>query len=426
MNVRIVPSAPAGVIKAIASKSAAHRLLICAAFADTPTVIRCEELNEDICATVRCLEALGAVIVRQAPHYTVTPIKEVCKTAVLDCGESGSTLRFLVPVVCALGVNASFLMAGRLPDRPLSPLREELEQHGIVFSEAGSNPLCCEGHLDTTEFSIPANVSSQFISGLLFALSVSKQVGKIHLEGTIESTPYIDMTIDALGQFGIRVSHRGNILEILENEGLRSPRECVVEGDWSNAAFPLSLGALGRHPLTVTGLKLDSHQGDRAIVSLLKEFGATVDVRDDAVTVTPAPLRGIDIDASQIPDLVPVLATVASVAQGRTRILNASRLRIKESDRLQTVCAMLNALGANVTETEDGLIIEGVKRLRGGLVSSFGDHRIAMSAAVASVVCEQDVMIENAQASAKSYPGFWKDLQALGVVLNEETTQIWH
>lgn len=424
MNVRIVPSAPTGVIKAIASKSAAHRLLICATFANAPTVIRCEELNEDICATVRCLEALGAKIVRQAPNYIVSPIKEVCKSAVLDCGESGSTLRFLVPVVGALGVNASFLMAGRLPNRPLSPLREELERHGIVFSAAETNPLSCQGRLDGTEFSILANISSQFVSGLLFALSVSKKAGKIHLDGVIESTPYIDMTIDALRQFGILVHRKDNLLEITENHGLCSPCECLVEGDWSNAAFPLSLGAMGRDPLTVAGLKLDSHQGDRAIVSLLKEFGATVEVRDNAVTITPAPLRGIDIDASQIPDLVPILATVASVAEGRTRIFNASRLRIKESDRLQTVCAMLNALGANVTETEDGLIIEGVKRLRGGLVSSFGDHRIAMSAAVASVVCEQDVIIENAQASAKSYPDFWKDLKKLGVILNEESTQI--
>lgn len=420
MNIRISPSSPTGTLKAIASKSAAHRLLICAAFADAPTVIRCEELNEDICATVRCLEALGAIIERNAPYYTVTPIGQVCKTPVLNCGESGSTLRFLLPVVCALGETASFEMAGRLPNRPLSPLREELERHGISFSAVGSNPLRCSGHLIGTEFSIPANVSSQFISGLLFALAASKQVGKIDLEGVTESTPYIDMTVAALREFGISVYRGDNILEISENRGLHSPCTCLVEGDWSSAAFPLCLGAMGRHPVTVIGLASDSRQGDRAIISLLQAFGAKVDVDTDRVTVTPASLRGIDIDASQIPDLVPVLATVASVAEGCTRIFNASRLRIKESDRLQTTRAMLNALGADVTETEDGLVIQGVKRLRGGRVSSFGDHRVAMSAAVASVGCEREVIIEDAQAAAKSYPDFWKDLQVLGVQLEQQ------
>ena len=221
MNVRITPSSPVGTIKAIASKSAAHRLLICAAFADAPTRIRCEELNEDICATVRCLEALGAVIVRQAPYFTVTPVKDLNKNPSLDCGESGSTMRFLVPVACMLGVDAAFYMAGRLPNRPLSPLREELERNGIAFSAVGSNPLLCRGSLRGTEFSIPANVSSQFISGLLFALAVSKKTGRIHLEGVVESTPYIDMTVNALGQFGLNVIRTEHSLELSQNDGLR-------------------------------------------------------------------------------------------------------------------------------------------------------------------------------------------------------------
>lgn len=232
MNVQIFPSAPTGTVKAIASKSAAHRLLICAAFADAPTTVRCEELNEDIRATVRCLEALGAAITRDAPYYRVTPIEKLNKNASLNCGESGSTLRFLVPVICILGVDAKFVMAGRLPDRPLSPLREELERHGIAFSEAGSNPLICTGAVTGTEFSIPGNVSSQFISGLLFALAISGKTGRIRIEGAMESTPYVDMTADALRLFGITVLRADNCLEIAENNGLRSPCETPVEGDW--------------------------------------------------------------------------------------------------------------------------------------------------------------------------------------------------
>ncbi len=421
MNAYILPSSPMGEVKAIASKSAAHRLLICAAFADRPTMVRCEELNEDISATVRCLTALGAVILRRDPFFEVTPVRKLCRGAILDCGESGSTLRFLLPLTCMLGADASFLMAGRLPERPLSPLREELERCGITLSPAGSNPMVCRGQVMETEFSIAGNVSSQFISGLLFALAVSGKGGRILIQGNLESAPYIDMTADALNCFGISVYRNEHGIEILENNGLLSRGEVFVEGDWSNAAFPLCLGAMGKSPITVTGLNLHSRQGDRAIVSLLEQFGASVTKKNDTVTVAPAPLHGISIDASQIPDLVPILATVASVAKGRTVISHASRLRLKESDRLQTVCSMLNTLGASVTEQSDGLIIEGVSSLLGGEVSSFGDHRIAMSAAVASVACSSPVTIIRADAAAKSYPDFWEDMADLGMVITQES-----
>lgn len=420
MNAYILPSAPSGTIKAIASKSAAHRLLICAAFADAPTRIRCEEINDDICATVRCLEALGVTITREGSVFCVSPAASVRKGASLLCGESGSTLRFLVPVVCMLGADSRFFMEGRLPERPLSPLREELERLGIVFSPIGSNPLCCAGCLTETEFSISGKVSSQFISGLLFALAVSGRSGKIHIQGALESAPYVDMTADALRQFGISVKRGASAIEIAENHGLRSPKSASVEGDWSGAAFGLCLGAIGQNPITVCGLDIDSRQGDRAIVSLLEQFGASVSVNGDAVTVSPRPLRGIEIDAAQIPDLVPILATVASVAEGRTVIHNAARLRIKESDRLQTARSFLNTLGARVTEVSDGLLIDGVDRLRGGRASSFGDHRIAMSAAVASVVCDAPVTVENAHVAAKSYPDFWRDMRSLGMEIEEK------
>ncbi len=413
------PSHPSGRLKAIASKSVAHRLLICAAFADGDTSILCEETNEDICATVRCLEAMGATISRRAPYYHVTPIKNPNKTPTLDCGESGSTLRFLLPVVALLGLDATFLMAGRLPLRPLSPLREELERVGIRLSPQGSNPLLCSGVAATSEFSISGGVSSQFISGLLFALAVSGRGGRVHVEGTLESAPYVEMTLGALSTFGVCVLRKENDFLIEKERRLHAVEELLVEGDWSNAAFPLAMGAIGKNPITVYGLNPGSPQGDRAILSLLAAFGAKVSVDTDAVTVAPAPLSGIEIDASQIPDLVPILATVASVAEGRTTIRNAERLRLKESDRLVAVSTVLSTLGAQVSETDDGLIIDGVPSLTGGTVSSFGDHRIAMSAAVASIVCHDPVRIEQAEATAKSYPDFWKDLSALGVTLSK-------
>ena len=418
MNIRIYPSDTGGKIKSIASKSAAHRLLICAAFADGETTVRCDEVNEDILATAECLRALGAAIERKEKSFCVTPIKELRKNAFLNCNESGSTLRFLLPVVCMLGADATFLMAGRLPSRPLSPLWKILEERGIAFEWVRPNMLSCRGRVDENEFSISGSVSSQFISGLLFALAVCGRAGKIKITDKLESEPYVEMTAKALRSFGVGVEKTEDGYSV-DGARLVSCREAVTEGDWSNAAFPLAMGAIGESPVTVTGLDIRSTQGDRKIIDILSEFGAKTEVGESEVTVSGGKLCGIKIDASQIPDLVPVLATVASVAEGQTVIYNASRLRIKESDRLMSVSEMLTSLGADISESEDGLIINGKPRLSGGVTKSYGDHRIAMSAAVASVVCTGDVIVDNAEAVAKSYPGFWADVAKLGIKAEE-------
>ena len=420
MNITLSPSNPHGKIKAIASKSVAHRVLICAAFADAPTKIRCEETNNDIIATVCCLSALGADIRYEAPYYFVSPIKDLRVGMTLECGESGSTLRFLVPVVTALGADASFNMLGRLPERPLSPMREELEAHGATFSAVGSNPLVCGGTLSGLDYSIRADVSSQFISGILFALAIRGKGGSLRLTGKIESAPYIDMTVDALRMFGVDCSFSDQVFTVSPIEKLRSPSEVNVEGDWSNAAFPLCMGVLGQSAIEVCGLNLASHQGDREILNVLRRFGANIIEKNGAViAVGNARLHGIELDASQIPDLVPVIAVVAATAEGKTVIYGAERLRIKESDRLATVRETLRALGADISETADGLIITGVPRLHGGEVSSHNDHRIAMSAAVASAVSEGDITVTRAEATAKSYPTFWNEIERLSVVLKK-------
>ncbi len=412
MNAILSPARPSGTLRAIASKSAAHRMLITAAFADAPTRIRCDQINEDIAATADCLSALGATITREAPYYTVHPIQNIPSEATLPCRESGSTLRFMLPIAAALGVRTQFLLAGRLPNRPLSPLREVLEENGITLSESGSNPLCMEGRLMGDRFAIAGNVSSQFISGLLFALALCKGSGHLDVLGTLESAPYVDMTCDALRRFGAEIeqTENGYTVHAPANKALQN--EVTVEGDWSNAAFPLCAAAIGGE-ITLTGLDLASHQGDREILSLLSHFGAEIITNENGVTVRHRPLHGIDIDASQIPDLVPVLATVASVAEGQTRIVGAARLRLKESDRLVTVREMLSTLGASVAETEDSLVIDGKPSLSGGTVSAAGDHRIAMSAAVASVACRAPVTITGAEAVSKSYPAFFDDMKAL-------------
>ena len=418
MVVSVTPSIPNGEIKAIASKSVAHRLLICAAFADKQTLIRCEETNDDIEATAACLSALGAKIVRRGAYYEVSPIApdKVQKNAALPCKESGSTLRFLIPVVAALGAESSFIMEGRLPERPLSPLREELEAHGIVFSYKESKVLQIQGKLLGDSFTIDGGVSSQFISGLLFAMTLLKRKAMLTVTGKIGSAPYISITEDVLGLFGARPLKSENVYSVSADSPFISPKALDVEGDWSNAAFPLCLGILGKGAVRVNGLNALSSQGDSQIVSLIQSFGGNISAEGDAFIASSSKLQARDIDARNIPDLVPILAVLASVAEGTTKIYGASRLKLKESDRLMSVCSVLHAVGADIKQTDDGLIINGRPSLTGGRVSSYGDHRIAMSAAVAACVCSSPVIIEGAEAVQKSYPSFWDDMRSLGII----------
>ncbi len=398
-----------GRIAAIPSKSEAHRLLICAALSDKKTFISCPQTGKDIDATAACLCALGADITYRNGVYAVTPIRTPADNAVLPCGESGSTLRFLIPLVCGLGVSAVFEMQGRLPERPLSPLQEELESHGIRFEKDG-NRLSVGGRLQGNDFSIAANVSSQFISGLLFMLT--QYSGTLTMTGTVESAAYIDMTVRALHKFNAALLQTDKRFTVQKGV-LTAESSLQAEGDWSNAAFWLCAAAIGTKPITVTGLDLASAQGDKQIIDILKRFGAEIKITENAITVFPSALQATDIDAAQIPDLVPVLAVTACGAKGTTRIFNAQRLRIKESDRLQTTADLLTALGAAVTITGDGLLIEGQKALHGALVDSANDHRIAMSAAVIAQLCDGTVMLDGADAVAKSYPAFWEDLDRL-------------
>ncbi len=418
MKLSISPSTPKGQINAIASKSAAHRALICAAFSDRPTKIVCEATNNDIEATAACLSALGARVERRAPYYTVTPVRpeNITRGTVLPAGESGSTLRFLLPVAAALGAECTFTMAGRLPLRPLSPLSEELEAHGIKLIKSG-NELTLHGKLCGNSFCIDGGVSSQFVSGLLFALALMDNNATLTVSGNIESAPYIKMTEDALASFGVAPDKQNNAYIFKKSSRFISPELLKIEGDWSNAAFPLCMGVLGGD-VTLGGLNMAASQGDRAVLEILRRMGADIKEADGNLTAAKSKLCSTEIDASQIPDLVPVLAVVASVAKGKTTIYGASRLRLKESDRLATTAEMLGALGADVTVTDDGLVIVGKERLIGGNVSSHNDHRIAMSAAVASVVCNAPVKLDGAEAVAKSYPAFWQDIEKLGVKID--------
>ena len=406
MRAVIHPSRLSGEIRAVASKSQAHRLLICAALADTLTVVECATVSADIDATAACLTALGADIRRDDGAFVVTPIKKVPEQAVIDCGESGSTLRFLLPVLCALGTETTVVMHGRLPQRPLSPLWEELIAHGASPSRPTEDTLAVSGRIGGGTYTLAADVSSQFISGLLFALPLTGEAGRIALTGTLESASYVDMTRRALARFGVTASAEDGGFAVPAGSRYTSPGRAEVEGDWSNAAFWICADRILGGTLSITGLDPASPQGDRAAetASLRIAAGSAV------------------IDCRDIPDLVPVLAVLAAVSPGTTRFVNAGRLRIKESDRLASTAALLRALGGTVTEQPEGLEIVGRPRLTGGEVDSANDHRIAMSAAIAALACDGPVLLHGAQAVNKSYPDFWTDYQRLGgrVELEEE------
>ena len=380
MDITILPQKLQGTVAAIPSKSQAHRLLICAAFSDGETILQCSETNRDIEATADCLRALGADIVRTADGYRILPIRRLPESAVLNCCESGSTLRFMLPIAGALGVDTLFQMEGRLPFRPLSPLWEEMERMGCKLSRPSETTIRCTGRLKAGNYSIDGSVSSQFVTGLLFALSLIGGDSHLEITGKIESKPYIEMTRAAMSLFHAPDYHTPGMIQ--------------VEGDWSNGAFFLAAKALGSD-LTITNLNETSTQGDRAAAALLHALEAHCYV-----------------NAADIPDLVPILAVVAAHNQGAV-FTNIQRLRLKESDRVATVIDMIRSLGGSAGATEDTLSISGTG-LTGGTVNSHNDHRIAMAAAIAATVCSKPVTILGADAVNKSYPGFWKEYRNLG------------
>ena len=382
MDITISPRQLRGELNIIPSKSQAHRYLICAAFADRTTDLICPDTNEDIEATADCLRALGAQIARTVFGYRIMPAKTLPETAVLPCRESGSTLRFLLPVAGALGIETTFVMEGRLPKRPLSPLWEEMERMGCRLRRPTENTILCSGKLRPGDYFMDGSVSSQFISGLLFALSM---IGgsKLTVTGSVESKPYIEMTKKALGFFSSN-----------QNTGA-----VTVEGDWSNGAFWLAANALG-NGICVNGLQPDSPQGDRAAAELI-----------------PALAEQITFSAADIPDLVPILSVVAAANRGAV-FTDIRRLRLKESDRVASTIAMIENLGGQAEADDNTLRIQGTG-LKGGTVDACNDHRIAMAAAIAATVCHGPVTVLGAECVKKSYPGFWDEYAKLGGVYEQ-------
>lgn len=390
MDITLSPRRLSGSIQAIASKSQAHRLLICAAFSSAPVELICPETNEDIEATAQCLCSLGARITRTATGYSVFPAENIPKTAVLDCRESGSTLRFLLPVAAALGVDALFQLSGRLPQRPLSPLWEELERMGVALCRPTDDTISCKGQLRPGAYLIDGSVSSQYITGLLYALSLLPGRSSLQITGKMESAPYVDMTLDALKTFGISTD-----LQCLGNaRPYCGPSKLIIEGDWSNGAFFLAANALGSN-IDIHNLNPHSAQGDRAVVKILPQLK-----------------NNITVFCEDIPDLVPILSVVAACNQGAT-FQNIRRLRMKESDRVEAICQMLHALGASTEATQDTLKVFPAP-FQSCIIDTHNDHRIAMAGAIAATAVNGPVTVLWAECVNKSYPNFWNDYVHLG------------
>lgn len=405
MDLTITPKKLSGNVNIPASKSISHRALICAALADGISEIKNVTMSEDIHATMDVLTKLGASFTINGNCITVSGIHTPSDNAVLNCNESGSTLRFIIPVACALGTTSEFHGKGRLPQRPISIYTRELSDKGITFDYNNTMPFSVSGKLTGGEYHIEGDISSQFITGLLLALPLCEKDSVIKLTSTLQSRPYVDITTDCLRHFGIQITETENEYIIKGNQKYRSCN-FDVEADFSQAAFFITANAIGNN-INIDNLPDPalSAQGDKKIIEIAESicYNKKAGVFED-----------ITIDASDIPDLVPTVSVLCSLSGCRTFITNAQRLRIKESDRLETTAQMINNLGGNVTVTEDGLVIMPVDKFTGGTVDSFNDHRIAMAAAIAASVATGRVFIKNFDSIKKSYPDFLTDYKKLG------------
>lgn len=406
MNIKIIPTKLNGKVTVPPSKSVAHRLIISASLSNGTSVITNLYLSVDILATMDCMRALGAKIDFEGDTATIIGIENPPKKAILDCHESGSTLRFLIPVACALGVECTFIGHGKLPTRPITPYIDQFPKHGVEFdfSDAKENeflPCTVKGKLTAGKFEIDGGISSQFITGLLFALPLLDGDSEIIMTSRLESKPYVDITLSCIEKF------RGEVIESEQGyavKGSQNLKACDsrVEGDYSQAAFYRVANALGSD-IEILGLNENSYQGDKAIMEICQKS-----------ELDNGKLKPFCVDGSDIPDLVPILTVLGCFADGKSEITNVARLRIKECDRLEAISTCLNLLGGKVKAYDDRLEIEGVDILSGGEVYAYNDHRIAMSMAIASTKCTGNLIIKGAECVSKSYPNFFEHFEMLG------------
>ncbi len=396
MIVSVGNSFLSGRVNAITSKSYAHRVMICDFISGISTDISSFNISNDILATKSCLDAL-----RNGQNL-------------LDAGESGSTLRFIIPLVSALGGDYVIKTHGKLAKRPNDDLFSTLSEGGVT-AYVKDDCICVSGKLKPDTYSIKAEVSSQFVSGLLMALSSLKEKSTLILSGKVTSRPYIDITVQILRKYGVSITELDGVFTI-DGANIK-PVLNAVEGDWSNSAFFLVAGAINGE-ITVNNLNLNSIQGDRKILDVIKLAGGTLVLGENSVTVKKSKLNSFSFDAENVPDLVPICAVLASYCDGVSEIKNVSRLKFKESDRIVSTCSMLSNCGIKCEYVDGTLKVYG-GTVVGGKVDSFNDHRIVMSASILALGAKDKIIIDGAQAVEKSYPLFFNDFKSIGGVANE-------
>jgi 3-phosphoshikimate 1-carboxyvinyltransferase len=417
------PSKLRGRVRAPPSKSYTHRAASLALLASGESEIREPLWSLDTEATLEACRLLGAgvSVLSEGGEWRLegTGGRVRPRSPLIDARNSGTTLRIMTAVASLSPTPVRLTGDESLRRRPMGPLLEALRQLGAEArceGEGGRPPVVVGGGLVGGEAEITGEVSSQFISALLIACPYAREEVKLSVSGELRSRPYVEVTLSLLDRVGARVGRNARLTEFrIPGEQLFRPLSLSIPGDYSSAAFVLAAGALTGSEVEVSHLDPRDPQGDRAIAKLLEEFGAEVEFEDHVLSVAgTGRLEGVEVDCGDCPDLVPVLAVLGSVAEGRTVLTNIPHLRLKETDRLHALSSELRKMGAEVRELPDELRIRGVRKLRGARVSSFGDHRMAMALAVAGLVAEGTTVVEGAESIPVSYPHFVRDMRSLG------------
>ncbi|MBC2578404.1 3-phosphoshikimate 1-carboxyvinyltransferase [Peptostreptococcus russellii] len=420
MDLKIFPSKLEGSIKIPPSKSIAHRAIICASLADGRSELDNIAYSDDINASINAMKSLGASFERDGKKlivYGKSSSKVNSENIKIDCCESGSTIRFLLPILTLFKGKYSIHTKGRLLDRPMTPYYEIFDKEDVEYKREGSVlEIFVKKSFESSIFNMRGDISSQFISGMMFMLPLLNHDSEIVISGKMESKSYVDLTIDCLNKFGITIENNNyKSFYISGNQSYKS-RDLYIEGDYSQLAFFAVADALG-NKVEILDIEKNSLQGDKKILEILESFGAKLEFGKDgkSLKIIESKKKAYNFNGSQIPDIVPIISLLASLSEGKTEISDISRLKIKESDRLKAVYTELSKLGASIEMGEDFLIIQGVKSFKGKVkVDSYKDHRIAMTLAIAATVCEEEIVLQNAEVVSKSYPNFWEDYRKLG------------
>lgn len=413
MDVIITPSSLSGEIKVPSSKSLAHRAIIASSLASGKSIIKNISYSADIEATIKAMEALGSEIIRNGDSVTIYGCYPRRINNVIDANESGSTLRFIIPIAMLSDEPVRFIGHNNLCNRPLDPYLDSFDELGIAYKRGGSYlPLDIASRLRPGEYNICGNISSQFITGLLFALPLLEADSVINITTPLESKGYIDLTLDILRLYGINIINKDYKSFIIEGNQEYKPHDYTVEGDYSQAAFYLCMDALGAD-IKLLDMNLSSHQADLRILKDLEAMGSTIIYEDGRLSCTRASSPTL-IDLSQSPDLGPVLAALMSLIKGKSKLIGASRLRLKECDRISSMELELNKIGDICKSTIDSMTIKGVEFIGGVEFDSHNDHRVAMALSILALRASSDIRIKNASCVNKSYPSYWEDFKSLG------------